>query len=229
MASVFAIKGDSSYLKKNSLARRYASGFDSSGAPVWRHRKSINDGATVSPPPKVVPAESSILLARRNRRRLRPFDTAKYCFEEYPRTYTAPLLLLAPLARNTIVLLYDLRRELGKVLPFFSSSGSSSSSAFSRFLRLRFRFVCHHLTHPDSSEVRRFRSYDFYPVNNIDFNMKSSRLWTRSRNLSTSTEDLRIWLSYLRNTTRSADFISRCIRRRSDSFMLIKKSKNQLN
>lgn len=45
VASVFAIKGDSSSLKRNSPARWYVSGFDSSGAPVWRHRKSINDAA----------------------------------------------------------------------------------------------------------------------------------------------------------------------------------------
>lgn len=61
------------------------------------------------------------------------WTSAKYCFEEYLRDYTIatttsstthlpPLLLLAPLARNTIVLLYDLRLELGKVLPPFFTS-----------------------------------------------------------------------------------------------------------
>jgi len=134
VASVFAIKDDSFSFKRDSLARWYVSGFDSSGAPVWWYRKSINDGflrhgiATT--------AESRFrgivdTFSGANRRRLRPSDTAKYCFEEYPWTCTAPLLLLAPLARNTIVLLYDLRRELGKVLPFFFSPG-----AFSSFLRL---------------------------------------------------------------------------------------------
>lgn len=45
----------------------------------------------------------------------------------------APLLLLAPLARNTIVLLYDLRRGLGKLPTYFFPSLPSISS-FSPFL-----------------------------------------------------------------------------------------------
>lgn len=43
VASVFAIKGDSSSFNRNFLRSWYVSGFDSSGAPVRRHRKSIND------------------------------------------------------------------------------------------------------------------------------------------------------------------------------------------
>lgn len=50
-------------------------------------------------------------------------------FSDFSR---APLLLLAPLARNTIVLLYDLRRGLGKLPTYFFFS--SSSSLFSPFL-----------------------------------------------------------------------------------------------
>lgn len=168
----------------------YVSGFELSGASVWRHRKSIN-GEFLGHDITIAAAESRSrgivdTFSWADRRRLRPSDTAKYCFEEYPWTCSAPLLLLAPLVRNTIVLLYDLRRELGKV-PFLPPPDSSFSS-FSYvtlspsappsvgFCDLRFHFVYHHLTHPGSSEVRRFRSYDFHPVNNVDFSMMSSRL-----------------------------------------------------
>lgn len=198
--------------------------FDSSDAPVWRHRKSINDkllrhGHTAAEI-KVVSAELSILLAGRIERRLRrSSDTAKYCFEEYPRTCSAPLLLLAPLARNTIVLLYDLRRELGSfAFPFSPPPYPASSSFFvshlfdspsSWFLRLRLHFVYHHLTHLGSFEVWQFRSYDFfffYPVNNVDFGMMSSRLWTRTDNLPISRRNSRAWLSLSKKYSASGEF-----------------------
>lgn len=91
----------------------------------------------------------------------------------------APLLLLAPLARNTIVLLYDLRRELGKVLSLFPPEllyplPSFLPSSSPVFVLFRSHFVYHHLTHLRWFGSLMIRSYDFYPVNNVDFSMMSS-------------------------------------------------------
>lgn len=100
-----------------------------------------------------------------------PFWTiAKYCFEEYSRTSRAPLLLLAPLARNTIVLLYDLRRGLGKLPTYFFSSSSSSLSLFlllSCFpLLLSPCFVYHRFT---AVELRAaWWNFDRFPLAGLD-------------------------------------------------------------
>lgn len=155
-----------------------------------------------------------------------PVGHCEILFWEIPSDlHCAPLLLLAPLARNTIVLLYDLRRELGKVLPLFSPElllyplPSVPFRPLPRFCDFDHISYIITLLISDSSEVRRFHSYDFYPVNNVDFSMMSSRLWTRIGNLPRSTENLKIWLSYLRNIWRARrilylsayDFLSACI------------------
>lgn len=131
-------------------------------------------------PPKVVPAESSILLERRIGvyvgrtlqnivlRNTLGLALHPYCFSL--RWCGIRLFYYTIFVANL--------EKFCLFSPPPEDSSSSFHSVFSRFLRLRFHFVYHHLTYPDSSEVRRFRSYDFYPVNNVDFNMMSPRLWT---------------------------------------------------
>ena len=177
--------------------------------PVWRHRKSINDGFFRH---DIAAAESRSreivdILSRANRRRLRPLDTAKYCFEEYPRTCMHPYCFSLHWRGIRLFYYTIFVANLEKFCLFFSSGeflhpffAQSLLSDFATSIPFRISS-----SYPDSSEVRRFCSYDFYPVNNIDFNMMSFRLWTR--NLSGGVYS-RIWLSYLNMT----GFISYCIR-----------------
>lgn len=83
----------------------------------------------------------------------------------------APLLLLAPLARNTIVLLYDLRRGLGK-LPtyFFFLLSLSLSFVLSFFLVFRVisSFYCRRTTTRHSVNFDRF-PYRSGLINKRDF------------------------------------------------------------
>lgn len=91
-------------------------------------------------------------------------------FSDFSR---APLLLLAPLARNTIVLLYDLRRGLGKLPTYFFSpppplSSLLSSPSFPRFVYHRFTAV----------ELRAaWWNFDRFPIAGLD---KQTRFFGRS-------------------------------------------------
>lgn len=89
-----------------------------------------------------------------------------------------------------------------KVLPFFSPELLYPFPSVSVFLSVFATWIPFRISSPYlSSIVRKFGdsaiSYDFYPVNNVDFSMILSRLWTRIGNLPRSTENSRIWLSYL--------------------------------
>lgn len=174
---------------------------------------------------KVVPAEIvDTIDGVADRCRLCPSDTAKYCFEKYPRTCIAHPYCFSLRWRGIRLFYYTIFvANLEKFCLFFPPS--FFFILFPLFRPLPRFCDFDHISYiitlliSDSSEVRRFRSYDFYPVNNVDFSMMSSRLWTRIGNLPRSTENLRIWLSYLRNIWSARpilylstyDFVSACI------------------
>lgn len=163
-------------------------GFDSSGAPVWRHRKSINDKFPrrgINHRGKSFPRKSTILSAWR-------IDVvyARRTLRNIVLRNTLGLAVRTLIASRSVGAEYDCFIIRSSSRTWKSSASFFPPSFFILFplFRLLFRFCdFDHISYiitlliPDSSEVRRFRSYDFYPVNNVDFSMMSSPIMDSDR------------------------------------------------
>lgn len=115
------------------------------------HKRQVSS-ARHQPPRKVVPAEIDDTIGVADRRRLCPSDTAKYCFEKYPRTCSAHPYCFSLRWRGIRLFYYTIFvANLEKFCLFFSPGllyPLPSVPPYLPFLRLRSHFVYHHLTYP---------------------------------------------------------------------------------